>query len=525
MTEPLEAYSELSSGSGEQRPKEEPQFSLTEENLNEGAKKISHGRQSRESQQPQCDSEIHEIFQGHSFDMASGSCMEMVKPTIACSIVDFQRRALLKEKANKMMRCKEKASLHCPLCSCFYVAPITLTCGHTLCKDCMLSDNVDQILANIDCTQCGSKSNIQQRSVNVLVTYLIQKWFPHEYESEVKKLEDIQRGRLQNGEQRKVVETLSGVLKNSPLNFKALKWRSQALYQMGMFGQALKDAELACMLRPFLSQAFYQRGLISVAMDNHEEAALNFGRCVALDSTTSEYYVQLLSSLTEVLRSERCVLGKEGIAEHYATELTSERFKNTENKVCNESESDNIEKNSRVLKSTNSIISSNPSSVRPDSYQGKQADRKRPSEKCTLSSTPENTFPSKRVKLSNLNAGGTFIMRKEGDLKQEAITTTCEDSMQESIRREKDDLTCEICYSVLFQPVTTTCGHTFCRDCLQRSLDFKPDCPYCRQPLDCVVARNYQVTKVITEIAEKLFPDEYAARESWFAKEKASWKG
>ena len=75
MTEPLEAYSELSSGSGEQRPKEEPQFSLTEENLNEGAEKISHGRQSRESQQPQCDSEIHEIFQGHSFDMASGSCI------------------------------------------------------------------------------------------------------------------------------------------------------------------------------------------------------------------------------------------------------------------------------------------------------------------------------------------------------------------------------------------------------------------------------------------------------------------
>ena len=525
MTEPWEAYSELSSGSGEQRPKEEPQFSLTL-NLNEGEEKISHGRQSRESQQPQCDPEIPEVSRGgQSLDMASGSCTEMVKPAIACSIVAFQRRALLKEKANKMMRCKEQALLHCPLCSCFYVVPITLTCGHTLCKDCISSDNVDQNLANIDCKQCGSKSNIQQRSVNVLVTYLIQKWFPHEYENEVKKLEDIQRGRLQNGDQRKVVETLSGVLNNSPLNFKAFNWRSQALYQMGMFGQALRDAELACMLRPFLPHAFYQRGLISVAMDNHEEAALNFGRCVALDSTSSEYYVQLLSSLTEVLQSERYVLGEDGIAEHYATKLTSERSKNTENKVCNESEKYIIEKNSRVLKSTNSIISINPSSVRPYSYQGKQADLKRPSEICTLSSTPENTFPSKRVKLSNLNAVKTFVMREEEDLKQESITTDCEDSMRESIWREKDDLTCEICYSVLFQPVTTTCGHTFCRDCLQRSLDFRPDCPYCRQPLDCVVARNYQVTNVIKEITEKLFPDEYVGRESWFAKEKARWKG
>uniref|UniRef100_A0A0W0FJX1 RING-type domain-containing protein n=1 Tax=Moniliophthora roreri TaxID=221103 RepID=A0A0W0FJX1_MONRR len=45
------------------------------------------------------------------------------------------------------------------------------------------------------------------------------------------------------------------------------------------------------------------------------------------------------------------------------------------------------------------------------------------------------------------------------------------------------ELTCEICFSILYEPTTTPCGHTFCARCLHRSLDHGTSCPLCRQQL------------------------------------------
>ena len=38
---------------------------------------------------------------------------------------------------------------------------------------------------------------------------------------------------------------------------------------------------------------------------------------------------------------------------------------------------------------------------------------------------------------------------------------------------EPQDLECSLCFRVLWQPVTTLCGHTYCRSCLDRSLDHR----------------------------------------------------
>ena len=46
--------------------------------------------------------------------------------------------------------------------------------------------------------------------------------------------------------------------------------------------------------------------------------------------------------------------------------------------------------------------------------------------------------------------------------------------------RDLDDLDCAICSKLLYQPVTTPCGHSMCRECLSRCLDHNPRCPVCR---------------------------------------------
>ncbi|KAI0660940.1 PUA-like domain-containing protein, partial [Cubamyces menziesii] len=75
------------------------------------------------------------------------------------------------------------------------------------------------------------------------------------------------------------------------------------------------------------------------------------------------------------------------------------------------------------------------------------------------------------------------------------------------------ELTCEICFGLLWQPVTTPCQHTFCTRCLFRSLDHSQTCPLCRQNLPGYdYFQQHPCNKVILAIILKAFPDEYAER-------------
>lgn len=76
-----------------------------------------------------------------------------------------------------------------------------------------------------------------------------------------------------------------------------------------------------------------------------------------------------------------------------------------------------------------------------------------------------------------------------------------------------NDLECSLCYRLLFQPVSTECGHTFCRSCLDRCMDHNPACPLCKNGLQGYLAcREHAVTEFL-EVAIKTFlPIEYQER-------------
>lgn len=46
------------------------------------------------------------------------------------------------------------------------------------------------------------------------------------------------------------------------------------------------------------------------------------------------------------------------------------------------------------------------------------------------------------------------------------------------------DLECVLCYHTYTRPVTTPCGHTYCRTCIERALDYRKACALCLRPLD-----------------------------------------
>ncbi|KAG8718888.1 hypothetical protein FRC08_004107 [Ceratobasidium sp. 394] len=70
------------------------------------------------------------------------------------------------------------------------------------------------------------------------------------------------------------------------------------------------------------------------------------------------------------------------------------------------------------------------------------------------------------------------------------------------------ELTCEICYMLLYNPITTPCQHTFCNVCLERSMDHSSQCPLCRLDLP-PNAYFYQHARneVVVQIIAKAFPE------------------
>ncbi|KNC50858.1 uncharacterized protein AMSG_06763 [Thecamonas trahens ATCC 50062] len=71
-----------------------------------------------------------------------------------------------------------------------------------------------------------------------------------------------------------------------------------------------------------------------------------------------------------------------------------------------------------------------------------------------------------------------------------------------------DSITCALCLELMYRPVTTTCGHSFCHICLSEVFKFKPECPLCRAVLDAEPAVN----TVLAEVISSSFPEQYEAR-------------
>ncbi|KAJ4755540.1 LON peptidase N-terminal domain and RING finger protein 3 [Rhynchospora pubera] len=76
-----------------------------------------------------------------------------------------------------------------------------------------------------------------------------------------------------------------------------------------------------------------------------------------------------------------------------------------------------------------------------------------------------------------------------------------------------DDFECTLCFKLLYEPVTTPCGHSFCRHCLHQAMDHSNKCPMCRTVL-FITPRTYPISVVLNNIIQKNFPEEYAERKS-----------
>ncbi|KIV84867.1 hypothetical protein, variant [Exophiala sideris] len=82
--------------------------------------------------------------------------------------------------------------------------------------------------------------------------------------------------------------------------------------------------------------------------------------------------------------------------------------------------------------------------------------------------------------------------------------------LQEMVQSETE---CQVCYQTMLDPLTTSCGHTFCRKCFARAMDHTNLCPMCRRRLALLPSVVGEPSnKRITFLTQHLLTDLLTAR-------------
>ncbi|KAK8041864.1 PUA-like domain-containing protein [Apiospora rasikravindrae] len=91
-----------------------------------------------------------------------------------------------------------------------------------------------------------------------------------------------------------------------------------------------------------------------------------------------------------------------------------------------------------------------------------------------------STFTLAEMGKLGYNAEVCYTTCGAGEDEVSQIDLTVFTRLKELARTEMD---CQVCYALYLDPLTTACGHTFCRVCLHRVLDHSEHCPICRREL------------------------------------------
>lgn len=163
-------------------------------------------------------------------------------------------------------------------------------------------------------------------------------------------------------------------------------------------------------------------------------------------------------------------------------------------------------------------------------------------EERTQSPTSSNDSPDvEPPRLRMLNGGrlvATYTMAELGELRYgsdvtyhtepdidtyEELDTVMLTNVKEMTKTELD---CQVCYGLILDPLTTNCGHTFCRACVARILDHSNLCPICRRTLLVRPGAIKEPTNQrLSLLLETFYPDLVAARAEALLQEEQAMAG
>uniref|UniRef100_A0A665T293 LON peptidase N-terminal domain and ring finger 3 n=1 Tax=Echeneis naucrates TaxID=173247 RepID=A0A665T293_ECHNA len=141
------------------------------------------------------------------------------------------------------------ADFFCRICLNFLFEPVTLPCGHCFCRKCLERETKDKERPVAVCKQCGFRvADVRGYRVNVVLSSLLAKWFPALHQAG--RLRREGNGLYAEKKTEAALEKYNQAILIAPMDHILFSNRSQIHSSLKHYEKALRDAEMACCLKP-----------------------------------------------------------------------------------------------------------------------------------------------------------------------------------------------------------------------------------------------------------------------------------
>ncbi|XP_010011981.1 PREDICTED: LON peptidase N-terminal domain and RING finger protein 1-like [Nestor notabilis] len=256
--------------------------------------------------------------------------------------------------------------------------------------------------------------------------------------------------------------------------------RAEAFTALGQHPQALEDLDAVCRAEPGQHEGFFRKGKVLLEMGQRAEALLVLEHCLTLNPNfhPARKEMEKILMQEDAPQASLCTVAARPGDTHQG------------------STGPQVDGGSPVLPSSAQAQEEEPTDGRGD------AGSEHSQGTATLSQPGQEEEPE-----ATAERQGQWLVDNEEETTGAKCTQPCWELLSVS------DMECSLCIRMFFEPVTTPCGHTFCKECLERCLDHRPNCPLCKQSLrEYLKAGNYNPTVLLQDIILATFPSELAER-------------
>ncbi|GFQ97120.1 LON peptidase N-terminal domain and RING finger protein 3 [Trichonephila clavata] len=335
----------------------------------------------------------------------------------------------------------------CSMCCDVMTDPVTLKCGHTFSKKCILSTAQSDFVCK-KCSKSYTHAYISQLKSNVKISSIIEKFMKAQHADHRKNTGTSPTSKVCDSS----ITVSANIQKNAIL--------SEA------------DAEeKEC--EALSATAYMRKGDLLVKFEEYEECIKSYLISFTLDPNLTQAKENAIKHLHKLLLKQPSNL----CGRNFSLKETASTNVTLKNAEFNDY---SLEKERRYYNED-------------EEKEKKDLRLKESMKRNSLHDMLNNFFDEIKI----------FT---EEEFVKEKINPSCLD---------KRDFECALCIRILWEPVSTQCGHTFCRSCLNRCFDHQTNCPLCKASLTSFLAERIQNTTIFLEKAiQTLFPNDYAERKA-----------
>ncbi|XP_063493871.1 LON peptidase N-terminal domain and RING finger protein 1 isoform X5 [Symphalangus syndactylus] len=428
--------------------------------------------------------------------------------------------------------------LRCLGCRGFLSEPVTVPCGHSYCRRCLrrelrarcrlCRDRLPPATASATDAEgtaprpppLAAAIAASDFRTSVVLNHLAEKWFPGQRERAraAGRLGEL----LHQGRYREALAAACEALRAEPSDLIVKIYRAESYAGLQEFKAAIEDLNAVLFQLPDWPEVYFRKGKVLCDAGFLGDALQLFLQCLALDEDFAPAKLQVQKILCDLLLPENL---KEGLKESSWSSLPCTKNRPFDYpSVMEESQSPSEpspKQSEEIPEVTSEPVkgslnrAQSAQSINSTGMPAREDCLKRVSSEPFLSVQEKGVLLKRKLSLLEqdviVNEDGRNKLKKQGaygDIPEELIDVS--------------DFECSLCMRLFFEPVTTPCGHSFCKNCLERCLDHAPYCPLCKESLKEYLAdRRYCVTQLLEELIVKYLPDELSERKKIYDEETA----